>query len=171
MSLSSDRRAVLELALSRTDALTERADLKGGVIAALLTGFTAVLITSDRFLEAIRAVLSDPASNTTEFLALIVTAAATLAAALSVFVVLFPRTRADETSCLYFGEIARHKDAASLTREVAGDGFDPDKDLAAQVLVCSKICSEKMHWVRIAAALTATSIISCGIFMVLETIG
>ena len=66
---------------------------------------------------------------------------------------------------------ARHKDAASLTREITDDGFDPDDDLANQVLACSRICAEKMRWARVASALTAVSVASCGAFMVLETIG
>lgn len=171
MSLSVDRRALLELALSRTESYIGSADAKAGVCAALVTGFTAVLVTSDRFLAAVSEVVADPSANAAAVLVLAVSATATLAAVLSVFAVLFPRTRATGTSCLYFGEIARHKDAASLTREITRDGFDPDDDLANQVLACSRICAEKMRWARVAAVLTAVSVASCGVFMVLETIG
>ena len=171
MSLSDDRRSLLELALSRTESYIGSADAKAGACAALVTGFTAVLVTSDRFLGAVSDVVVNPSANTAAIIVLVVSAAATLAAVLSVFAVLFPRTRAIGTSCLYFGGIARHKDAASLTREITDDGFDPDDDLANQVLACSRICAEKMRWARVASALTAVSVASCGAFMVLETIG
>lgn len=171
MRLPDDRRAVLELALSRTESYIGSADAKAGMCAALVSGFTVVLVTNDKFLGAVSGVVASPASNVAAAFALAVSAVTTLAAVLSVFAVLFPRTRANETSCLYFGEIALHKDAASLMREVMGDSFDPDDDLAAQVLACSKICTEKMRWTRMASVLTAVSVASCGVFMVLTTIG
>lgn len=171
MGLSDDRRAVLELALSRTESYIGSADAKAGMCAALVTGFTVVIVTNDKFLGAVSGVVADPSSNAASVLALAVSVVTTLAAVLSVFAVLFPRTRANETSCLYYGEIALHKDAASLMREVTGESFDPDDDLAAQVLTCSKICAEKMRWTRVASVLTAASVASCGVFMVLTAIG
>lgn len=164
-----DKRAFLELALSRTESYIGSADAKAGVTAALVTGFAAVLLTSDQFLNAVGRVLDDPAANIALAILLVISAGTTLATVFSVFAILFPRTKSSETSCLYFGEIARHKDAASLMREISEDGFSPDHDLAAQVLACSKICSEKMRWARISTTLTAVSVVSCGIFMVLAT--
>lgn len=167
-----EERSALELALSRTDSFIESADAKAGVVAALLAGFTAVLIASDRFLNSAGDALSAPAENAAAVVALAIAAVAAVTAGISVFAALFPRTRARSgTSSLYFGEIARHKDASSLIREIESEGFDLNRELADQVLACSSICVAKMGWVKVSSVASAISIAAIAAFSLLMSIG
>lgn len=167
-----EERPALELALSRTDSFIESADAKAGVVAALLAGFTAVLVTSDHFLACAGDALSSPVENATAVLALAIAAGAAVTAGVSVFAALFPRTRArGGTSSLYFGEIARHKDASSLIREIESEGFDLNRELANQVLACSSICVAKMRWVKVSSVAAAVSIAAIAAFSLLMSIG
>lgn len=162
---------LLNAALSRVDSYIAAADAKCGVIAAIATGFTAVLMTSEPAIASISDTLANPTANPFLTLLLAVACASMVASAAALFSALSPRVSCGSSSCIFFGEIAKHKDAASLIRELESDEYDEKVDFAGQVLVNSKICSVKMRLARAASISTAVSVATTVAYVVLHAIG
>lgn len=169
-----DRQDELDLlrnALSRADAHISAADAKCGVIAAIATGFTAILMTSEPVVRSISDTLANPTTNLLLTALFAISCISMLISTAALSSSLSPRVSCAASSCIYFGEIAKHKDSASLIREIESDSYDELCDFAEQLLTSSKICSKKMGLARTASIAMAASIAATVSYVVLSSIG
>lgn len=139
----------LKFTLERTTELIRNADNKNSILVAVAGILAAILFTNIEF--PFKVIDTIKAGTCCSRLSLICAAVSALGFIISIFLSILPKTKTQEHSCIYAGEVAKEKSLNAYKTTLNADNYDFNSDLINQIYVNSIIFKRKCLLNRVSA--------------------